>query len=246
MTDIVNAWGEAHRDQPAAIGDGDLGPIHLSRRGEVVTQSLAGGKKHSVCDEGSYFVVRNPTIGTGIAGIAAADGFDALETFLFIRNTSSTKRIYMDYIKLQATAAGTNGTTWSYAIAIDKGNSRYTSGAVANVAAKNPNAASGATAEATVLAGPLITTAATADVRYVSEGNVRVGVIKVVGDTYVWDFGGDARGNVMSQAGTAIANFTFPVPPVVLGENDTLLLHEWGTSQTVGASYLLEAAFWQR
>jgi hypothetical protein len=246
MADIVHSWGEANRELPAVITNGVNGPIRVSRRGELVAQGLLGSKRHALADEGSYFVVRNGTVGTGIAGIAASDGFNDLETFLMIRNTSTTKRLYMDYIKLQATAAGTNGVTFSYAIKLDTGASRYTSGAVAGVAAVNPNMDSSETAEATVLAGPLITTAATADARVVAEGNLRIGVIKVIGDTYLWDFGGGQQGAVLSQAGTAIANFNIPVPPVVLGETDALFLHEWGTSQTVGASYLVEAGFWMR
>lgn len=243
-TENVHVQGKTARALPSNYADGTSRDMRISPYGELMAYDL--GNRHALADEGSYFVATNPTVGTGIAGIAASDGFNAAETFLFMRNTDATKRVYLDYIKLQATAAGTNGTNFSYAITTDKGTSRIGTGGSA-ITPVNTNLANSAGAPSvTVQAGAVASAAASADVRLISSGLLRT-VIKVVGDTYVFVFGG-APGVVspMAQAGTAICNMVIPVAPVVLGQNDQLLLHEFGASQTVGASYTFEVGFWVR
>lgn len=241
--DNVKIHGTASRALPSVTADSVNATMRTSRYGEVLTSSL---NAHLLSDEGSYFVATNPTVGTGVTGIAASDGFDATESFLHIRNTETNKRIYLDYIKLQATAAGTNGTNWSYAMTTDRGATRYTSGG-SSITPVNPNLAASASApSATIRAGALVTTAASADVRLVSSGLLRT-AIKVVGDTVLFTFG-RVTGPIanLAQAGTAICNLVVPAPPVVLGENDQFLLHEFGASQTVGAAYTFEIGFWVR
>lgn len=242
-------WAETHRDLPGtAYGEGVAVPLRGSRRGELYTSQIAPGKLHALSDEGSYFVATNPTVGTGIAGIAASDGFDDLETFLFLRNTESNstgKRLFLDYILMRVTAVGTGGTNFSFAMKLDKGNNRFTSGGSA-ITPVSPNMDSVAAAIATVRAGAVVTAAASADARLVASGLLR-SVIKVVGDAYLFDFGAAAK--AMSShivAGTAIANVVVPCPPVVVGPNQMFLLHEFAASQTVGASYTFEVGWWER
>lgn len=242
-------WGETHRDLPGtAYSEGAAVPLRGSRRGELYVRDLVGPKLHSLADEGSYFVATNPTVGTGVAGIAAADGFDDLETLAFLRNTESAstgKRLYLDYIKLQATAAGTNGTNFSFAMKLDKGNNRFASGGSA-ITPVSPNMDSTAAAVATLRFGAVVTTAASADARLVASGLLR-SVIKVVGDTYLFDFGPSAKSMTSHiVAGTAIANVVIPCPPVVVGPNQMFLLHEFAASQTVGAAYTFEIGWWER
>src|SRR5688572_28837090 len=88
------------RGVPGIPGENVYGPVRGTRYGEVVTQSLMGGKVYSLADEGTYFVATNPTMGTGIAGIAASTSFDAAEHLLHIRNTSTSKRLYLDFVDL--------------------------------------------------------------------------------------------------------------------------------------------------
>ena len=243
-------WLETHRDLPSGYPESNAVPQRGSRRGEAYTLPLTGSKLHSLADEGSYFVATNPTVGTAIAGITASDGFDDLETYLFLRNTESVtastgKRIYLDYIKLQAVAVGTNGTNFSFAAKLDKGNNRFTSGGSA-ITPANVNMDSSVSSIATLRAGAVVTAAASADARLVASGLLR-SVIKVAGDQYLFDFGSSSK--VMSShivAGTAIANVVIPCPPVVIGPGQMFLLHEFAASQTVAASYTFEVGWWER
>lgn len=243
--DDTKLWAEARRELPSTYSDGTSVPLRGSKRGELHVAPLHAGKQHALSDEGSYFVATNPTVGTGVAGIAASDGFNDLESFLFLRNTESAstgKRIYLDYIMLQPTAAGTNGTNFSFAMKLDKGNSRVGTGGAA-VTPINPNMDSAAASIATIQSGAVASAAASVDARLVCSGLLRT-TIKVVGDTYLFNFGGVAH-SAGVQAAT-ITNFIVPCPPVVLGPGHMFLLHEFGASQTVAAAYTFQMGWWER
>ena len=80
--------------------------------GESVMELLTD-KQHKVADEGSYYMTRSPTVGTGLATIAAQNSFADTSPFLIVTNGNPAggKSIYLDYLKLTTTVAGTNGTT---------------------------------------------------------------------------------------------------------------------------------------
>lgn len=218
----------------------------VSQYGELLTQPLGKSGKYALCNEGSYYVLTNPTPGTGIAGIAAADGFDDTEALLHMRNDAteaSGTRIYLDYLVLRCTAAGTNGTDFAYAMTLDTGATRYASGgsAITEVA---PNMQNTATPAMTTYFGAVVPSTSTTD-RLIAGGLLRP-VIKVVGDTYTFDFGGSMGSAGMAVEGTAILSAVIPAPPVVLGPSDQFLFHEFASSQTVAASYEFEMGFWVR
>lgn len=243
--DSTKLYGETRRDLPSAYPDGTQVPLRGSRRGELHVHALNGSKQHGLADEGSYFVATNPTVGTGVAGIAASDGFNDLETFLFLRNTESSslgKRVYLDYIMLQPTAAGTNGTNFSYAMKLDKGNSRVGTGGSA-ITPVNPNMDSTSASVCTVQAGAVASAAASVDARLVCSGLLRT-TIKVIGDTYLFLFGATSA-SAGVQAAT-ITNFIVPCPPVVLGPGQMFLLHEFAASQTVAAAYTFQMGWSER
>ena len=236
-----------YRGLPGITNEGVYGPVHGTKYGEVVTAGMHGSKLYPLVDEGTYFLATNPPMGTGIAGIAASTSFDATEHLLHIRNTSTSKRLYLDFIDLVTTAAGTNGTTTGFTMTADRGVTRYTSGG-SSITPVNPNLASSETAECTLKFGALVTTAASADVRPLGDFLVRT-VIKVVGDSYRFNFGGTEDSWQCAGAsldGTTSAKITIPCPPVTLGENDQFLLSDWAASQTVGSSYQFRMGFWMR
>ncbi len=248
MTDIISVWGLTNRALPTSTVDNAYGPLRSTQRGELVTQSLWGTRQHGLADEGTMFVATNPTPGTAIAGITAADGLDDLEALLFLRHgASSTKRLYLLDIELQTAAAGTNGTNFAYAMKIDKGTSRFASGG-SSITPKNPNAASAATTEIDRLQfGAVVPTAATSEVRLIDHGLLRT-VIKVIGDKYRFVFGDSSPGPSSGIAieGTTQAAINIACPPVVLGPGDSFLLHEFAASQTVAASYQFKARWVER
>lgn len=246
MTDTNIKVLASDRQLPSPSAQLAMDTARGTRFGEIIAAPL-GSKLYQYADEGTYFLATNPTMGTGIAGIAASASFDAAEHLLHIRNTSTTKRVYLDFIDLVVTAAGAAGTTTGFTMTLDTGTTRYTSGG-SSITPIQPNMDSGEAFEGTVKFGALVTTAASADVRPLGDFLVRT-VIKVVGDSYRFTFG-DSGANWecagASLDGTTSAKVTIPCPPVILGENDQLLLSDWGASQTGASSYQFRIGLVQR
>lgn len=249
--DITNklVWVRDSRALPQQVsGDGEYGPARGSRFGDLMSVPVLGSKMHALADEGGYFTAKNPTQGTGIAGIAAATTIADTAALMFLRNgASNDKRIYLDYILLAVTAAGTNGTNWSFAMRGDKGNTRYTSGGSV-ITPKNPNMGSARTPGIdTLVFGAIVAAAATSEMRDLHGLPVR-SVIKVVGDKYLFKFGDSSPGQMsgIPLEGTLQANINIPCPPIVLDPGDSFLLHEAAASQSVGASYEFTMGFWVR
>jgi hypothetical protein len=230
--------------RPTAVDDEEWKGLRTTRYGEQLVTPV-GNFPQALSEEESYFVATNPTSGTGLVGIAASTAFDAAETFLLIRNTHATKKVYLHYLHLKATAAGTNGTTFGVTMTGDRGTSRFTSGG-ATIVAVNPNMSSTANANDVVIkAGPLVTTAASSDARLLGDYPLRT-VIKVIGDSYLFQFGAAMPGTFcgVPLEGTTQVSMQIPCPPVVLGENDQFLLHDYAASQTVGAAFTMSLGFW--
>lgn len=246
MTDNVKNHGVIGRALPGIHQDNTQAAQRFSRYGENYAQLIGGASAHAMADEGSYFIATNPTMGTGIAGIAASTSYDAAESLLLLRNTSTTKRLYLHFIDLVVTAAGANGTTTGFTMTSDKGNTRYSSGGSTITSIVNPNLASTETAEVQMYFGALVTAAASTSARLLGDFLVR-NVIKVVGDSYRFTFGEGnwaIAGDALS--GTNPVKVNVPCPPVVLGENDQFLLHDWGASQSGASSYQFRVGFWMR
>jgi hypothetical protein len=234
------------RVAPAPLNQGEYGPLRTDRYGGAITTPLHS-KVYALADEGNYFLATNPTMGTGIAGIAASTSYDATESLLHLRNVSTTKRLYLDFIELSVTAAGSSGTTTGFTLSADRGASRVGTGG-SSITPKNVNMASSETADCTLQFGAVASGAASADVRLLGNFLVR-SVIKVVGDKYRFTFGDSGAAWGLAGAameGTTIAAITIPCPPVVLGENDQFLLSDWGASQSGASSYEFRIGFWMR
>lgn len=240
-------FGTVKRTLPATSSDGGTAQPRTSNRGELMVAPISKARC-ALADEGSYFVATNPTPGTGVAGIAAADGLDDTEAFIVLRNNNtvaSGKRIYLDRLKLRATVAGTNGTNIAWASKIDEGD-RYTSGGSA-ITPVNCNLEDGETTGAEMYAGALVTTAASSAVRLIDFGTLRT-VIVVAGDEYVFDFGGDAVSQPagLATAGTAQLNKVIPHAPVVLTPGDTFWFSPFAASQTVASQFEFQLSWWER
>lgn len=213
-------------------------PPRSSRYGDVIHQSLFGAKMHPVADEGSVFIATNPTPGTGIAGKAAPNTLADTAALMHLRNSDATsgKNLYLLWLLLRPTAAGTNGTNFNLSQKIDKGANRYTSGGSA-ITPVNPNMGSTRSPLGVLKVGDLTIAAASSDARLVAHDQVR-SVIKVIGDKYLLTFGDSVPPSLgMIMEGTAQAFIPVACPPVVLSPGDQWLLHEWAASQTVAASY---------
>lgn len=245
--DRVISQGAAWGDKPSrSTAAGEKRDLRATLYGDAVTAPL-GKPRVQLADEGSYFVANNTTPLTAIAGIAAANGIDDTEQYFFLRNTNSDKRIYLDYLMMQVSAVGTNGTNTTYVMKADKNaQSRYTSGGSA-ITPANVNLAESNSAGVELYAGAVVTAAASADQRTIASGQLR-SVIKVAGDQYLFDFGGDpaSPSQYSTTIGTAIAHIRVPCPPVVLGPGDCWTFQINAASQTVAASFTFRLGFWER
>lgn len=227
--------------------------------GELITVALTA-KQNKLADEGSYFVVRSPTIGTGIATGAAVSALVDTTPFLLISNAAlgiggvPLKNIYLDYIRLTTTVAGTNGTNLLYATKIDN-QLRYSSGGAGAsgtglttvLAGPYPtNAQIQAQSMALVYAGAITSVGSTGNAKTIANGPIRT-AIPVVGDQYVFQFGACAQsldGTLVS--GAAVAQRNIPHPPVILSPQSTFALYLWSASQTVAANYEVEIGYIER
>jgi hypothetical protein len=245
--DNVFVGGTTNRGLPGTIPDGIQQIARVSRRGEFIHQSLTGSKMWGLADEGSLFVATNATLGTAIVGTTAPTAFSATVGLMTIFNNNtvaSGKRLYLDEICLEVRAAGASSTQFSVAMSID-GIQRYSSGGTA-ITPINPNMDDGTVSAATVNFGALTCAAASTGVRRLWHGQVRT-VIKVVGDRYRFRFGDSATPNIgMIMEGTAQAEIVLNCPAMVLGPQQTFILHEIAASQGTAAQYEFVARWVER
>src|SRR5688500_1953500 len=165
--DDSKVFGETHRDLPGSYSNNAPVGLRATHRGELVTKPL---DRYMLCDEGTYFLGQNATIdaATTLAGHAAPVLADLYtKAFLFIRNadaTSSTKRVYLDFIHIQVITAGANGTSDNWAAECDTGATRLSSGGT-DLTVANPNMTSSNTSVCTVKGGAAVLSVATTSQR---------------------------------------------------------------------------------
>jgi len=229
---------------PTATGSNVDVANRSGRYGDQFVAPIGAGRTN-VCDEGSYFVVTNPTPGTGLATIATLTALaDTSPFFMLINNASAGgKRVYMDYIKLLVTDAGTAGASLHYNVKIDNGVGRYTSGSALTSTPQNCNMDSSVATGCLAYGGPLVAAAATAAARLLGGGLFKVS-IPVVGDNYILTFGCPASG--VGQGVATIANAVLNHAPVVIGPQQSFFFHIWLPSQSAASSYEIEVGWWER
>lgn len=239
---MPNNVSRARPDPALAEGTYGLSDTRYTQYKEQVVFPLMT-KMYPLADEGSYFVATNPTPGTGIAGAAAATTMDNTKPFILIKNTHSSRRMYLDYLKLQVTAAGTAGSL-NYATHLIDSGAGYTSGG----STITPVSVNGdAVADTSLIyAGAVVATANAASQRLISNHAIR-SVIPVVGDTIVFDYGAVSNPQLsMPQEGTLIASITLKMPPIIIRPAEWFKLVLWRASQTGAASYEFDLGYWLR
>jgi len=239
--------GRTSRAIPQAAPDTNQTAIRTSRYGDLIVIPMHG-KKHALVDEGSYFLATNPTIGTAISQttniVAYADTAGAVGNYFYWRNTDLTggKRVYIDYIKLMCAAVPVSATSWQYALVLDYGTARYTSGGSA-ITAVSPNGDIGTPSIVQMYAGAL-TTAVGISKRIVGRGTLR-GVVPTIFDTFVILSGGIEGGGSMASA-AASGRFVDVTAPIIIGPGQNLTLIMWGAANAAAPTFEFEVAWWER
>lgn len=188
------------------------------------------------------FSAVNATAGTGIAE-AVKTAFAATAAQCVLRNGGSSGLIRPKYLRTVCTVAPASGTAAHMRIAIDSGATRVSSGGSA-LTGKNRDMGSAVTSNATFTFGAVVTAAATANVRYISQSSPQV-VIPVVGDMVTIVFGSDEGDAGMGTlAGTTARQIVINVGPVTLTPSTEMIIHTWYPSNaTTPASWEVEACW---
>jgi hypothetical protein len=217
--------------------------VRLAPYGEIYNQPLVR-KVHNLVDEGSYFVANNNQ--TGIASPAQA-AFSATAPMLIVTNnypSNSNLRVYLDYLALVTTAAGSwasAGVNEQLVLVVDSAN-RYSSGGT-TLTPNNPNP--GAVTQTAPKVGvyfgaPTATavgsSAATISGLRILRPAASATVPDVVGELKVLNFGGvEAMLNGAITVGSANM-ISHPMPPVVLPPGASALLYLILNGTTPGAA----------
>jgi hypothetical protein len=251
----VSLWARVSRLLPQSVIDAFPGLVRAGRYGEIVAE-LVNSKSHKQADEGSQFLVTNPTPSTGIATGAAVTSFTATTPYIVIQNNNPIggKNIFLDYIKLTATVAGTNGVGVWWRGVLDN-LVRYTSGGAGAAGTGQttvlsgpvcPNFGSPAQSNALVYAGAITAAAASSVAKLLSGGVFRT-TIMVVGDTYTVNFGGaEASDGNQVKNGTNPTDFVHQSGPVEIAPGGSYLFYLWSPSQTVAAQNEVEISYVER
>lgn len=206
-------------------------------------------KQHALADEGSYFTLKTAAPGTGVAGHAAPTTLDDTKPYLLLHNGASatqtpSRRMYLDYLRLTVTAAGTGGSAVNVAFKTDAGNRRSSAGTAMTPVNANQDDSTASAIAAWV--GPVVASAATSAARLQYAQPVRP-VISVAQDVYTFTFGqGVQTVPALISSGTAIAHLVYNHGPLIIGPNQSLLVHIWQPAQSAASSYEVEMGFWER
>lgn len=235
--DNVNSFGATNdKTTPPLTNPGQTGNLRMGRYGEQFVQLYTGVRDHAAADDGSSWVATNVP-GTPIVDGAAVTAFVATTPTLvmFNSNAAGGKTIYPKRFKLQAAAAGTNGTNWLGQWLVDTGN-RWTSGGTllttANCAIGQTNLATGLVAHF----GAVLAPAANAS-RILHSASYRT-VLKVIGDVTTFEWGTSAPTTPgMPTDGTLQLTQVLELPAMPIPPQCSLLWYEYAASQSVAASF---------
>ena len=253
-------WGRVQRfiQSVQRATDGAPMPARVGPYGEPSVEILTS-KQHKLADEGSYFITRTPTPGTGQASTANVTAYSSTTPFIVIQNANPVggKNVYLDYIKLLLTAAG-NPTTLLYVTAIDTvpvfsglgasaagGNNTGVPTNILN--GPNPvNTGGGVASQAMIWAGTVAAISAGGGRRILSNGPIRTAA-PVVNDQYLFNFGGcDLSLDGVLVSGAAIAQRSIPHAPVCIGPQGSFLLHLAGAGMSSAVSCEIEIGHVER
>ena len=231
---------------------------------EQYAQSVLPPTDHSLLEEGCYMVATNPTIGTGLAMVAAQTAFSDTAPNLYIWNAENpadpaSKTIYLRHIKLIATAAGTAATHWRYAFILDNVARALSTDNMLAIVPVNPGGANG---KGTVIpfggSGNSVfkfQNSATASAIAASSPNKRIvgqgvlGGLNIVGDEMVIAFGTTDVGAHAGLTAAQVAGISRRVsgaPAIGIPPGFSLVGNLWAPASSATFTPELEVAMWAR
>lgn len=256
MSADVENYGEVHRNLPIPLVENTPGIMRVGRYGDARTESIVP-TKHVLADEGTYYVATNPTPGTGVAygSGGTQTSFSDTVPFLIIQNTdtqtnSTNKRIYLDYIKIIQFSGTAPASTTSVQLAakVDTALRTNTAGTMTTITPVSVNCDMPSSPIGRLLcpAGAVATIpAASSAARIVGREQIKGGPTLLL-DQYNLSFG---CVDVATGGGylTTVAAYNSRMAPVVLGAQQSLVLHLWlPAGATNPFTFEFEAGWWER
>jgi hypothetical protein len=185
--------------------------VRLGKYGEILTP-FAAPTRHQLVEEGSYMIATNPTVSTGQTQVAAQTSFSdtSFGAGFYLQNNEATggKTLWLDYVKMIATAAATSTTSVHYAAIVDTARS-ITANNMLAITPVNPNGALGNIITPTLLwqnsASASTLVASSGAKRLVARG--ALGGLNIAGDELVVVFGST---DVGAHAGLTAAESAAP------------------------------------
>lgn len=223
---IATALGLSSPDSAVAVM-----PLRVNGYGELCVRQ---GGLDGLAEEGSLYVARNATIGTGLVWVANHVAFDATKPNFHIQNLAPAggKKIQIRSLKLVCTAPATAATAIHYAVVLDPSLRSLTTDNCLAVIPTNVNGGSSASVEMTLKAHSHATasvlSAASSGARVMARGTL--GGLNIAGDELEIRFGGAGEG---SLAQTAVAGAGLPsrrvsaAPPVIIAPQQSLSIFVW-------------------
>lgn len=189
---------------------------------------------HELANEGSFWVGKNATAGTGLATAAAPTAVDHTKPWALIKGpTTPGKAFFVDYTRLVATAAGTGGTSLRAFWHIDDTKADPSGGAqltLNNIRQDIPNNL----VETKIFAGALTAAAASGNVRELVAPLLKSS-IPAANDIYLMKFGGSDMG-----LGASATLVYYGGPPLIVPYNKIATLQLILPSQSAASSYEIE------
>jgi len=247
----ITNQGLVSRTLPSANADSANNSVsaRLARYGEQFAWAPAIGM-YPFVDEGSFFIGRTPTPGTGVSSTIRTTFSDTVP-IIVMNNSSSTKSAYLLSAKFIVTVAGASGTTWQMAVKIDTVNRAIGTNNMTAFTPVCPNGAGNTSAVSFSYQSSSTASAVTAASQsaFVA-AEASLGGLSIVGDTYMLEFGQQVLAGI---PGLTAAQATCPgvkvcsCPPAVIPPLGSAVFHFWGANIAITAmSYSTEVCWIER
>lgn len=193
---------------------------------------------------GQYVLATNPTVGTGLAEVAAQTSYSATTPDMLIGNVDPTLNLALDYIKLEATAAMTAATSIEFAITVDFGPRTPTTDHTTVITPVNPLPSLPLAGTAPLIKVQSSTTASVLPAltgKGYTAARGGLGGLNIIGDEMYISFGESVSGIGFAGAADAAGQpgkRCSSCPPLILPPNWTAAVHIWAPSSS--ASFVPE------
>lgn len=193
-----------------------------------------------------YFVVQNPTPGTGFAENITTS-FTATSAFMTVFNSASAggKSIFPDYLRIICSAVGATTTSGHGVFVLDSIN-RYSSGTLSTPTPASSN--SSAISVATIQVGTITAAAASAP-KLVGRSVLRIATAPAWAafDEVIFHFGSPAATQPQAVTPTTAVKLDVFLPPVAVPPGSTLLYQPYNVANaTTAPSFEYEFGWWER